>query len=162
MSLHNIFPDIWKIPTSHIRWLELTNAILKSWKLTRLKMTCPHFLSGCQKFCWKIKVQRLYLTVLPSYLVSFNQVNFLAENCYYDCVKWELGTEAVVQRCSVKKVFLEISQNPQENTCARVSFLIKLQVFSCEFCEISKDTFFYRTPLVAASIGSRISRWIDT
>ena len=35
--------------------------------------------------------------------------------------------EAVVQRCSVIKVFLEISQNSQENTCARVSFLIKLQ-----------------------------------
>ena len=31
--------------------------------------------------------------------------------------------EAVVQRCSVKKVFFEISQNPTENTCARVSFL---------------------------------------
>ena len=52
--------------------------------------------------------------------------------------------EAVPQRCSIKKVFLEISQNAQENTCARVSFLIKLacnfikneasaQVFSCEF-----------------------------
>ena len=27
------------------------------------------------------------------------------------------------------------------------------QMFSCEFCEISKNTFFYRTPLVAASIG---------
>ena len=27
--------------------------------------------------------------------------------------------EAVAQRCSVKKVFLEISQNSQENTCAR-------------------------------------------
>ena len=25
------------------------------------------------------------------------------------------------------------------------------QVFSCEFCEISKNTFFLRTPLVAAS-----------
>ena len=25
------------------------------------------------------------------------------------------------------------------------------QVFSCEFCEISKNTFSYRTPLVAAS-----------
>ena len=25
------------------------------------------------------------------------------------------------------------------------------QVFSCEFCEISKNTFFHRTPLVAAS-----------
>ena len=34
------------------------------------------------------------------------------------------STEAVAQRCSVKKVFLEISQNLQENTCARVSFLI--------------------------------------
>ena len=34
--------------------------------------------------------------------------------------------EAVSQRCSVEKVFLEISQSSQENTCARVSFLIKL------------------------------------
>ena len=31
-------------------------------------------------------------------------------------------TEAAIQRCSVKKVFLKISQNSQENTCARVSF----------------------------------------
>ena len=30
--------------------------------------------------------------------------------------------EAVAQRRSVKKVFLEISQNSQENTFARVSF----------------------------------------
>ena len=74
-------------------------------------------------------------------------------------------TEAVVQGCSIKKLFLEISQNSKESTCARVSFLIKLQaeaynfikketlaqVFSCEFCEISKNTFFYRTPPVAAS-----------
>ena len=29
--------------------------------------------------------------------------------------------------CSVKKLFLEILQNSQENICARVSFLIKLQ-----------------------------------
>ena len=38
-----------------------------------------------------------------------------------------LNIEAVAQTCSVKKVFLESSQNSQENTCARVSFLIKLQ-----------------------------------
>ena len=31
------------------------------------------------------------------------------------------------KRCSVKEAFSEISQNSQENTCARVSFLIKLQ-----------------------------------
>ena len=40
--------------------------------------------------------------------------------------------EAVAQTCSVKNVFLDISQN-------------------FEFCEISKNTFFYRTPLAAAS-----------
>ena len=50
----------------------------------------------------------------------------------------------------MKKVILEISQNSQENTCARVSFLIKLQASDLlilgnkiyEFREISKDAFF--------------------
>ena len=41
-------------------------------------------------------------------------------------------TEAVVWRCSVEKMFLEISQNSQENTCARVSFLIKLQALGLQ------------------------------
>ena len=40
---------------------------------------------------------------------------------------WLKYTEAVTQRCSVKKLLLEILQNSRENTCARVSFLIKLQ-----------------------------------
>ena len=66
------------------------------------------------------------------------------------------NSEAVIRRCSVKIVFLEISQNSQENACARASFLIKfiinlVQVFSCEFCEISKNTVSYRTSPVAAS-----------
>ena len=60
--------------------------------------------------------------------------------------------------CSVKKVFLEILQNSQENTCARVSFLIKLQalglwILSCEFCKVSKNTFFTEQLQVAASIN---------
>ena len=38
-----------------------------------------------------------------------------------------LYLEAVAQRCSVKMVFQDISQNSQENTCARASFLLKLQ-----------------------------------
>ena len=50
------------------------------------------------------------------------------------------------QRCSVKKVFSEVSRNSQENTFSRVSFFIKLQaqaqVFFCEFCKISKNAFF--------------------
>ena len=51
-----------------------------------------------------------------------------------------LCAEAVTRSCSVKKVFLEMSQNWQENTCAKVFFkresnFIKketlAQVFSC-------------------------------
>ena len=34
--------------------------------------------------------------------------------------------EAVAWRCSVKKLFLKISQNSQENTCTRVLFKIRL------------------------------------
>ena len=71
-------------------------------------------------------------------------------------------SEVIVQRCSTKKVFLEVSKNSQENTCARVSFLCNFikkesltQVFSCECCEISKNTFSYecflQSTLVAAS-----------
>ena len=35
--------------------------------------------------------------------------------------------EAVVLRSSTKKVFLEVSWNSQENTCATASFLTRLQ-----------------------------------
>ena len=45
--------------------------------------------------------------------------------------------EAVARRCSVKKVFLKISQNSQENKKETLA-----QVFSCEFCEIFKNAFF--------------------
>ena len=40
--------------------------------------------------------------------------------------------EAVVRRCFVEKVFLEISRNSQENTCARASFLINLQALDLQ------------------------------
>ena len=65
-------------------------------------------------------------------------------------------------------MFLKISQNSEENTCARVSFLIKLQtlaynfieketltqVFSCEFCEIFKNTFFTGRLRESASVDN--------
>ena len=50
-----------------------------------------------------------------------------------------LTLEEVVRRCS-EKVFNFI----KKETLA--------QVFSCEFCEISKNTFLYKTTLLAASV----------
>ena len=62
---------------------------------------------------------------------------------------FSLRFKSSFQRCSVKMEFFKISRNSQGNICVKVSFLIKLQELSCEFCKIFKNTFFYRTPQVA-------------
>ena len=58
-------------------------------------------------------------------------------------------SEATFRRCSSKQVFLKIWQYSQENTISRNLFLNKVsdlrpptQVFSCEYCEIFKNSFF--------------------
>ena len=58
------------------------------------------------------------------------------------------SSETATRGVLCKKVFLEISQNSQENTCARASFLIRSatffkkrfwhRCFPVNFCEISK------------------------
>ena len=61
-------------------------------------------------------------------LISTNRKHSFKNTCSFKTgLSYQYHSEAVVQRCSVKKVFLEISQNSQENVCARDSFLIKLQ-----------------------------------
>ena len=52
---------------------------------------------------------------------------------FYFMLKVIFVSEAVAQRCSVKTVFLEISQNSHESTCARVSFLNKAVTPACSF-----------------------------
>ena len=67
--------------------------------------------------------------------------------------------EAVAQRCSVRKGVLRnfakltgkhLNQSLKPEACNFVKKKTLSQVFSCEFCEISKNTFSYRTYLVAA------------
>ena len=51
----------------------------------------------------------------------------------------------IFYRSSHLRCFIEISLNSEENTFTRIFFLIKVpasQVFSCEFCEIFKNTCF--------------------
>ena len=68
------------------------------------------------------------------------------ENCFK-----RGNIEAVVQRCSVKKGVLgNFTKFTGKHLCQSL-FFNKVQVFSCEFCEISKNAFFHRTPLVAVS-----------
>ena len=69
-----------------------------------------------------------------------------------------LTTEAVVRRCSVKKIFLTMSQNTNENTCTKVSFFYLvaggLQLYQKKTLaqvEVFKNTLFHRTPPMVAS-----------
>ena len=97
-----------------------------------------------------------------NYLISQSQQMYFTDANFPDGGDY-FSTRSSHWSCSVKKMFLEISQNSQKYSCARVSFLIKLQasqnsqknacarvsflikfqakVVSCEFCEISKNFF---------------------
>ena len=83
------------------------------------------------EFLWIKRMQRtVQETVIYKYVKSYylRKVKIEVQNqCIYETKQCHvLHLEAVTQRCSVKKVFSEISQNSQRNTCTRVSFLIRL------------------------------------
>ena len=83
--------------------------------------------------------------------------NYKTSNC--------CNTKAVIQRCSMKKVFLKFLQNSQENPSSRVSFLIKLQLkkrlwyrrFSANIVKFLRTPFFIEhlrwLPLVKLDLG---------
>ena len=74
------------------------------------------------------------LTDLSNLLFLFHKIKqwmwrmFLPVSKDAEAVIRKCSSDALAQRCSVKNLFLEISQNSQENICARVSLLLKLQV----------------------------------
>ena len=85
---------------------------------------------------------RLYI------IAKLYQIYIIAKYKASSCCK----IEPVIQRCSVKKGLLKLLQNSQENPCAKVSFLIKLQLkkrlwHSCFPVNIAR---FLKTPSVPA------------
>ena len=75
---------------------------------------------------------KLYSVFWLTFSKSVYQDNILRINWLFHV------PEADVRRSPVEKVFLETSQNSQEKNLCQSLFA---QVFSCEFCEISKDIF---------------------
>ena len=57
-------------------------------------------------------------------------------------INWSVNISGCPENCSRGKL----------PACNFIKKETLAQVFSCEFCEISKNTFFYRTPLVAAFV----------
>ena len=73
---------------------------------------------------------------------------FCNSNCFYYLIIIQI-IEAVIQRSSVNKVFLEISQNSQESACTRVSLLIKRlwqRCFPVNFVKFIRTSFFIEHP----------------
>ena len=70
---------------------------------------------------------------------------------------WDLVKEFT--RWSIKKLLLKISQYSQENTYVGTSFnkVAGLQVFSCEYCEIFKNSFF--TEHLRETTSENIPKW---
>ena len=86
---------------------------------------------------------------LKSYIIHCQILENINQWIPVSCSSWKSykrlqHLEAATGRVLQKKLFLTFSSN----------FIKKetlVQVFSCNFCKISKNTFTYRTPLVAAS-----------
>ena len=93
---------------------------------------------------------------------------YILENVLTETL-WNSPCAEAVSRSEVfckKGVLRDFAKSAGERLCHRVSFLVQLQasacsfirketlpqVFSCEFYKISKNTFRYRTPPVAASV----------
>ena len=105
-----------------------------------------------KKVSLKIHKEIPVLKSLPDTIKELQACNFIEETL-------PLWSEATTRGVLWKKVFLEISQNSQEDTCARVSFLINLQapacnlikketlaeVFSCKFPKFLRTTFSQNT-----------------
>ena len=79
---------------------------------------------------------------------------FLFWFMFFFVCTFSMCSEAVTQRCSVKKVFLEISQNSQENTCGpKPATLLKKKLWHrCFPVNFAK---FLRTPFLTEYL-----RWL--
>ena len=93
--------------------INISNNLLKDFSaifLCTISLWSPAIFSTTHQFENTFKYKNLF------WLNNFGKY-FAQTHCL---LKPDLNTEAVAHRCYVKKVFLEISQNSQENTCARV------------------------------------------
>ena len=92
----------------HLRWLLLKFVLHFKFRSLHVEVTIRTAIQNTHsESIGKIVVQVYYSVVLRKTNISIQKrIQNPAKH-----VEW---TEAVVQRCSVEKMFLEISQNPQE------------------------------------------------
>ena len=88
----------------------------------------------------------------PTQVFSCEYCKIFKNTFFTEHLRWLLLLWlSAYSRSSRPDVLWENFAKTGRHLCQRL-FLMKLQVFSCEFCKISKSTFSYRTPPVAASV----------
>ena len=92
-----------------------------------------------------------------------NQINTFSNNLkdeemitsHLMCVIYKRFMIKMLKLLCCKFVMIKIADKPWQIIGLGPATLLRkktvAQVFSCQFCEIYKNTFYYRTPLVAAS-----------
>ena len=92
-----------------------------------------------------------------------NQINTFSNNLkdeemitsHLMCVIYKCFMTKMLQLLCCKFVMIKIADKPWQIIGLGPATLLRkktlAQVFSCEFCEIYQNTFYYRAPLVAAS-----------
>ena len=118
-------PDLCLLKTYDFEPLVKKFQIIRIFKLQRQRLNVLVIQIGINVGCvnqWKatLKVyvlwtQRKFLMIILKVIISY--ISFIIS----------FTTEAATRGVLLKKVFFKMLQNSQENTCARVSFLIKLQ-----------------------------------
>ena len=112
----------------------------------------------------------LYSKTNEGYSLSNSLVSKPPHFCWVVLEIWSFQNNTFSLQVHPPEVFLEILDYSHENTCTRVSVLIKLQastfnfikkealaqMFSCEIREISKDTFFTAHLRATASVYTLI------
>ena len=106
-----------------------------------------HFLSW--EHLWRVAC----VNGVSSILILYLDVSTVCHLYLISCFILFFNIKSSHRRCSVRKVFLEISQNSHEKNLCQSLFFNKVagketlaQVFFCEIWE-TKKTFSYRTPL---------------
>ena len=109
-----------------------------------------HFL--CNAF-FEINVQNYSVPLLHWCLYNFNTSKSNKNNLLFGLVFNKQTIEQVITKPVLSSNSKSIRPDVfcKKGACNFIKKETLVQVFSCEFCEISKKTFFYRTPLVAAS-----------
>ena len=131
---------------------------MKEHFLNKTKIWFSHthlnFLLPIKKLCsWAIIVEKFDDSLFQRKYYP-NDIGTLLSQSPLKTKKCIWVIEAAVQRCSVKKVFLKISQYSQDKTCPGVSFLSKLQAWGLQLywkrlshrCFPMNFAIFLRTP----------------